>query len=129
VETSANPNTRNALNILPSYTDYFTLTTATLALNTAGIFLGGAISSLFAGKFADYFGRKNTMYAGAAITLFAAVLQTAAQNFEMFVVARIFIGAGFTVAHVSAVIYAAETLPLKWRGWGLGLIGNLFYVG
>ena len=40
----------NALNILPSYTDYFSLTTTTLALNSAAIWMGAAIAGLLFGK-------------------------------------------------------------------------------
>jgi hypothetical protein len=48
----------NALNILPSYTDYFTLTTATLALNTASVWMGSAIAGLMFAKVPDWLGRK-----------------------------------------------------------------------
>lgn len=47
----------------------------------------------------------------------------------MFVVARAFIGAGATLSMVAAAAYAAETLPVKYRGWGVGLLGDLYYVG
>ncbi|KAK5131372.1 hypothetical protein LTR08_000975 [Meristemomyces frigidus] len=43
----------NALNILPSYTDYFSLTTGTLALNTPSIWLGSAVSDQFYGQIVD----------------------------------------------------------------------------
>lgn len=47
----------------------------------------------------------------------------------MFVVSRAFVGFGITLSMIAATAYAAETLPLKWRGWGVGLIGDLYYVG
>lgn len=84
----------NALNILPSYTDYFELTTATLALNTAAVWLGAMISGLFYGKVVDWLGRKMGMCLAVLVTIVAVALQAAAQNIAMFTVARILIGIG-----------------------------------
>jgi MFS family permease len=88
----------NALNILPSYTDYFDLNTTTLALNTSSVWLGGAISGLFYGKVTDKIGRKDAMLYAALFTIFAAILQAASQNIAMFVIARIFIGMGVSAS-------------------------------
>jgi MFS family permease len=66
------------LNILPSYTDYFSLTTTTLALNTASVWLGGCIAGFFYGIVTDAIGRKNALFVGALTTILGVVLQTAA---------------------------------------------------
>jgi MFS family permease len=47
----------------------------------------------------------------------------------MFVVSRALIGFGATLSMVAAAAYAAETLPVSRRGWGVGLLGDLYYVG
>lgn len=47
----------------------------------------------------------------------------------MFVVARIMIGYGNAASTIAAPTYVAETLPYKWRGWGLALITDFYYVG
>ncbi len=119
----------NALNILPSYTDYFSLTTTTLALNTSSVWLGGAIAGMFFGFVTDALGRKKAMLLAALITIFGAILQAAAQNIAMFVVARIFIGIGMNGSATAGPVYIAETLKPSWRAWGLGLFFDFYYIG
>ncbi|KAF7972360.1 hypothetical protein HWV62_18146 [Athelia sp. TMB] len=119
----------NGLNILPAYTNYFSLTTATLALNTASVWIGGCIAGLVWGKLTDVYGRKIALFWAAAITLFAVILQTAAQNVAMFVAARILIGFGTSASTLCGPTYLAETLPFKWRAWGLGILNDFYYVG
>ncbi|KAF8853833.1 MFS sugar transporter-like protein [Acephala macrosclerotiorum] len=119
----------NGLNILPSYTDYFSLTTTTLALNTSAVWLGGAIAGFFYGMIADAIGRKNAMFLAAAFTIFSAILQAASQNIAMFVIARIFIGFGTSASGVAGSTYLAETLPYNWRAWGLGIYYDFWYIG
>ncbi|EDN93769.1 hypothetical protein SS1G_09636 [Sclerotinia sclerotiorum 1980 UF-70] len=85
---------RNGLNILPSYTDYFNLNTATLSLNTAALWIGGAIAGLTYGQVTDRIGRRYALFWAAIGTFLSIVLQTAAQNTAMFVIARILVGYG-----------------------------------
>lgn len=82
------------MNILPSYTEYFHLNTTTTSLNTSAVWLGGAISGICYGYVVDAIGRKPALFWAALLTIFAAILQAAAQNVAMFVVARILIGFG-----------------------------------
>ncbi|KAH8660365.1 MFS sugar transporter-like protein [Xylariales sp. PMI_506] len=119
----------NSLNELPSYSDYFTLTTATTSLNTCAVWLGGIVAAGIAGPTANRYGRRRTLRWASIFTIFGAILQAAAQNVPMWVVSRMFIGFGITFSMVAATAYAAETLPVKWRGWGVGLLGDLYYVG
>ncbi|KAK6371399.1 hypothetical protein LTS17_009130 [Exophiala oligosperma] len=119
----------NALNILPSYTEYFHLTTATLSLNTAATWMGGGIVSLFYGMIVDRVGRKKALIGAAAFTVCAAILQAAAQNIGMFVAARILLGMGMGASTVSGPTYLAETLPPRFRALGLGVFFTFFYVG
>lgn len=119
----------NALNILPSYTDYFQLSTATLSLNTASVWMGATLAGLFFGKITDWLGRKKAMYVAAILTIFAVVLQAAAQNIAMFVVARILIGLGTGMSGLAGPVWLAETLPFKWRATGLAIFYDLFYLG
>ncbi|KAH6698361.1 MFS sugar transporter-like protein [Leptodontidium sp. MPI-SDFR-AT-0119] len=119
----------NALNILPSYTDYFSLNTTTLALNTSAVWLGGCLAGMFFGLITDYLGRKNAMLIAALITIFAAILQAASQNVPMFVISRILIGLGMNGSATAGPVYIAETLKPQWRGWGLGLFFDFYYIG
>ena len=119
----------NGLNILPSYTNYFNLNPATEGLQTASVFIGGCLAGLTWGKLTDVIGRRPSLFWAAAITIVSVVLQTAAQNTAMFVVARILIGFGTAASGLSGPVYLAETLPFHWRAWGLGIFNDCYYVG
>jgi MFS family permease len=118
----------NGLNILPSYTDYFILNTTTTALNTASVWVGGA-AAVFYARVPDLIGRKWALAVGAAITIIGAIIQAASQNVAMFVIARVIVGFGTGCTAVTVPVYLAETLPVKYRAWGLGLVYNCWYVG
>ncbi|KAM0313571.1 hypothetical protein ACHAO8_005375 [Botrytis cinerea] len=119
----------NGLNILPSYTDYFHLNTATLSLNTAALWIGGAIAGLTYGQVTDIIGRRYALFWAAVGTLLSVILQTAAQNTAMFVIARILVGYGTSASTLTGPTYVAETLPYNWRAWGLGVLNDCYYVG
>ncbi|CAN8105237.1 unnamed protein product [Discula destructiva] len=119
----------NGLNILPSYTDYFQLTPATTGLNTASVLIGGILGPLVSGVISDRLGRRPTIFWGSLVTLLGVILQAAAQNIAMFVVARIILGFGTAVSGIAAGVYLSETFPSRWRAWGVGLLNNFYYVG
>lgn len=116
----------NGLNILPSYTDYFRLNATTTGLNTASVFIGGALGPLVSGIIADQFGRRPAILWGSIITLLGVLLQTAAQNIAMFVVARIILGFGIAVSGIAGGVYLSETSPSRWRAWGVGLLNDFY---
>ncbi|KAF7299678.1 Hexose transporter protein [Mycena chlorophos] len=119
----------NGLNILASYNTYFDLNTVTNALNTASVWIGGIIAGVSFGKVTDLIGRRPSLFYAAVITLVAVVLQTAAQDIGMFVFARILIGFGTTASALTGPAYLAESLPVTWRSWGLGIFNDAYYVG
>lgn len=112
----------NGLNILPSYINYFDLNDATTGLQTASVFIGGTLAGLFWGKATDYLGRRPALFWAGMLTILAVILQAAAQNIAMFVIARVLIGLGTSMAAMSGPAYLAETLPLHWRAWGKALL-------
>lgn len=116
----------NGLNILPSYTDYFNLTNATTGLNTASVFIGGFFGPIWAGVMTDRLGRRPAMFWGAVVTLLGILLQTAAQNIAMFVVARIILGWGSAISSVAGAVYLSETFASRYRAWGVGVRAYLF---
>ncbi|KAJ9131802.1 Hexose transporter [Pleurostoma richardsiae] len=119
----------SSLNILPSYTDYFELTTSTLALQSAISWAGECVAGLFYGKLTEWVGRKKAMWFSAYITLVGVVIQAAAQNIAMFVVGRFVVGLGNGATFICGPIYLAEMFPTKWRGVGLAIFMDFFYVG
>lgn len=119
----------NGLNILPSYTDYFDLNAATTGLNTASVFIGGFFGPLVSGVAADRLGRRPAIFWGSVLSLVGILLQTAAQDIAMFVVARIVLGFGSAISGIAAGVYLSETYPNKYRAWGVGLLNDFYYVG
>lgn len=69
------------------------------------------------------------MWISAIITLVGVIIQAASQNIAMFVVARFIVGIGNGATFICGPIYLAEIFPLKWRGIGLALFMDFFYVG
>lgn len=116
----------NGLNILPSYLDYFNLDNATTGLNTASVFIGGFLGPLVSGIMCDRLGRRPAIFWGSALCLIGVLLQTAAQNIAMFVVARIILGFGSTESGIAAGVYLSETFPSRWRAWGVGLLNDFY---
>jgi MFS family permease len=116
----------NGLNILPSYTDYFKLNSATTGLNTASVFIGSFFGTISSGLIADKLGRRPAILWGSAITLIGIILQTAAQDIAMFVVARIVLGVGTAISGTAGAVYLAETFPSRWRAWGVGMLNNFY---
>ncbi|KAL6882279.1 general substrate transporter [Trichoderma longibrachiatum] len=119
----------NGLNILPSYTDYFRLNNATTGLNTASVFIGGFFGPIWAGVMTDRLGRRPAIFWGSVVTLLGIVLQTAAQNVAMFVVARVILGWGSAISSVAGAVYLSETFASRYRAWGVGILNNFYYVG
>lgn len=119
----------NGLLILPSFTEYFQLTTATEGLNTAAIWMGSIFGAALCQPIPDYFGRRKAILVSAAIVSVGVALQGAAQNIAMFVVARVLIGLGATISNAAAPTLLAELLPPAKRAWVLGLFYSCYYVG
>ncbi|KAF2634179.1 hexose transporter [Massarina eburnea CBS 473.64] len=118
-----------SLNVMPAYSSYFRLTTATKSLNTAITFVGSIPISLMAGPLINWKGRKFGIYASAYIQILGAILQGSAQHISMFIIGRFFIGVGSGFAQASASTYVAETVPTKFRAFALGLYFTCWAVG
>ncbi|KAJ5777042.1 MFS sugar transporter-like protein [Penicillium odoratum] len=119
----------NGLNILPSYTEYFSLNSVTTALNTSAVGIGGAVAGFFNGLMCDCFGRRLTLFYASCITLVGIAIQSAAQNIGMFLAGRFIIGFGVGISSTASPTYLSETVPAKWRAFTLGLFYDIWYVG
>ncbi|KAL4961083.1 general substrate transporter [Aspergillus stella-maris] len=119
----------NGLLILPSYSEYFNLTTATEGLNNAAMWIGQILGSYLMQPIADYIGRRLSIYVAVVITVIGIILQAVAQNIAMFVVARIIIGIGIGISSGAASTLLGELLPPRRRARVLGLFFSCFFVG
>jgi MFS family permease len=120
---------RNGLNILPSYTDYFEITTATKSLSTSASYIGGILAGFTFPFVLNLMSRRSALLLAATWTLCFIIIQAAAVNIAMFIAGRIGLGYGKSCTMVVGPVYLAETLPHKYRSTGLGLINNFYYVG
>lgn len=93
-----NSSLMGSLNVMPTYSEYFSLTTATKSLNTAISYTGGATISLVSGFIVDWRGRRETIFHAAFIALVGGVIQGSAQNIGMFIAGRFIVGMGMGLA-------------------------------
>ena len=114
---------------MPTYSDYFALTTTTKSLNTAISYVGGAAMAPLAGFLVDWRGRRECVYWSALLALIGGVIQGAAQNIAMFIVGRCIVGAGMALGQTTAPTLVAETTPVRYRGFALGMYYSCWGVG
>jgi MFS family permease len=119
----------NGLLILPSYSEYFHLTTATEGLNNAAMWMGGIFGAMLMQPIPDYFGRRRAIYIASLVTVVGIILQAAAQNVPMFVIARFIVGVGSAISNGAAPTLLGELLPPRRRARVLGLFFSCYYVG
>lgn len=118
-----------SLNVMPTYSNYFALTTASKSLNTGISYVGGCCSAPLAGFVTDWRGRRETIIWSCGITFVGALLQAFAQNIAMFIVGRFIVGFGLGFAAVATPTYVAETIPPRLRAFALGLYYSCWGVG
>ncbi|KAF9698004.1 hypothetical protein EKO04_004535 [Ascochyta lentis] len=118
-----------SLNVMPSYTNYFTLTTTTTAVNTCATFLGAILIGPFTGKLIDWNGRKTGIYAAAIVNIIGAIVAATAQNIAAFIAGRLIIGIGVGLGQTAAGTYVAETTPPAVRAFALGLYFSCWAIG
>lgn len=116
----------NGLNILPEYSAYFKLDETTMGVSTAAVFIGGCLAPGCSGFVCDRMGRRPAIFWGSIIALASMGLQSAAQNVAMFIVARVLIGFGATLANIASSTYLSETFPSTWRSWGVSMLNNFY---
>ncbi|KAL2670348.1 hypothetical protein Neosp_014815 [[Neocosmospora] mangrovei] len=119
----------NGLLILPSYSEYFNLNTATEGLNNAAMWIGGIFGAFLMQPVPDYLGRRRAIYVASAISVVGIILQAASQNVPMFVIARFIVGVGSAISNGAAPTLLGELLPPHRRARVLGLFFSCYYVG
>ena len=89
---------------------------AEIGFEVASMLLGCAVGAFFAGRAADYRGRRTVLIAAAVLFLFSALGAGAAHGVAFFVLARLTGGFAVGAASVIAPAYIAEVAPARYRG-------------
>ncbi|HVB04462.1 MAG TPA: MFS transporter, partial [Chitinophagaceae bacterium] len=106
---------------------YFNLNPASLGLVVAATSIGCIPGALFAGRFADRFGRKSMLQVAAMLYILAAAGSGLAGSFGILVVFRFIGGLAIGIASTTAPIYISEIAPPAFRG-RLGMLQQLAIV-
>lgn len=114
---------------IPQFTGYFTLTPELIGLFNASMWIGSILSCALMQQCSDKLGRKKTIFISAIICLVGVVLQTAAQNTVMFIIARIIIGFGSQLCGAAAPLLISEVSPSQYRGFLVGCYFSFFNAG
>jgi hypothetical protein len=96
----------NGLQSLPSWQNYFDKRSGQrLGTMSNGLTIGNLITVPFVWYLIETLGRRPTLIIGASIIILGGILQGVAQNFSMFVAARIVLGVGGCLTSSVAPIY------------------------
>lgn len=120
----------NGMQSLPQWQHYFGKPTGTrLGAMTFGPSGGTLISVLISAQLCERLGRRYPICIGSVIIIVGSILQTAARNYGMFVVARFFVGFGLGIVSTAAPPLLSEVAYPSHRGklvsfylvtWSLG---------
>ncbi|EHY52204.1 Lactose permease [Exophiala dermatitidis] len=120
----------NGLQAVQPWQDYFnTPNGALLGVMTAAFSIGAVVAVPLVPYVNDRFGRKACVIVGSTIITVGAVLQCAAVNFAMFLVARIILGMGIVYAISGASQLISELAYPKERAVITGLFNESWYAG
>ncbi|QJR81327.1 sugar porter family MFS transporter [Alteromonas pelagimontana] len=84
--------------------------------NVSSMLLGCAVGAFFAGRLADYYGRRALLMIAAVLFIISAWGSGIAESSGEFVIYRILGGLAVGAASVMAPAYIAEVSPAKYRG-------------
>ncbi len=106
-----------------------TLTSGQLSLIVAAVLLGGVISTLFAGMFADWLGRKTMMIVSGLLFVASIPVISLAQSYDALMVGRLLQGISGGFIGVVIPLYLAECLGASSRGKGTGIFQWMLTLG
>ena len=112
---------------IPPLKSYFNLGDEAIGLVVAIAAIGCIPGAFFAGRFADYFGRKKMMAATALLFIITAIGCGVAGSFIQLIVYRFVGGLAIGMASTLAPIYISEIAPPAFRG-RLGMLQQLAIV-
>jgi sugar porter (SP) family MFS transporter len=106
-----------------------TLTAGQLSLIVAAVLLGSVISTLFAGMFADWLGRKTMMIVSGLLFVASIPIISLAQSYDVLMVGRLLQGISGGFIGVVIPLYLAECLGASNRGKGTGIFQWMLTLG
>ncbi|KAJ3521558.1 hypothetical protein NM208_g13237 [Fusarium decemcellulare] len=118
-----------SVNVMPSYVNFFNITTTTKAVNSTATHIGAILMAPFAGLIVDKRGRREGILVSAILNVLGAVISGAAQNIAMFIAGRMIIGIGVGLAQTAAGSYVSETTAPKVRAFALGMYYSCWALG
>jgi MFS transporter, SP family, sugar:H+ symporter len=109
----------------------FQSSSAGTGFEVASMLLGCAFGAFFAGRLADYWGRRTVLILSAVLFLLSAIGAGMASTSLIFVIARLLGGFAVGAASVMSPAYIAEVTPARYRGrlatvQQIAIIGGLF---
>jgi len=120
----------NGIQTIGTWNNYFDKPDkAKLGFMSASYSLGCILALPFVPVVNDRYGRRFSITAGSIIMIIGAILQCAAQNFAMFVIARIILGYGIPFAIVAASSLIGELSHPKERPILTSLFNASWFVG
>lgn len=106
-----------------------TLTAGQLSLIVAAVLLGSVISTLFAGMFGDWIGRKKMMIVSGLLFVASIPIISLAQSYDVLMVGRLLQGISGGFIGVVIPLYLAECLGASNRGKGTGIFQWMLTLG
>ncbi|KAF9458482.1 hexose transporter [Collybia nuda] len=120
----------NGLQAVDSWDAFFHSPRSTLlGLMSAMYSLGAIIVLPIVPLITDHLGRRNAIVFGSVLMIIGAAIQTAAQNYAMFVMARFVIGLGIPFAIVAASSLIGELSHPKERAILGSLFNSCYFIG
>ena len=114
---------------LPYLQDTSGLDANQLSFIVAAVLLGSVISSLFAGAFADWFGRRNVMVASALMFVASVPIIALSHGYASLILGRLLQGLSAGLIGVIVPLYLAECLGATNRGKGTGIFQWMLTLG
>lgn len=93
---------------LPQIADEISSSVAVVAQVTTGTLLMAAVTGLFSGPLADYYGQRRVMTAGLAIVTLSTLMIAIAPNYELLLIGGILAGFGGSMTHPVAFAVSAS---------------------
>jgi SP family myo-inositol transporter-like MFS transporter 13 len=106
-----------------------TLNSGQLSLIVAAVLLGSVISTLFAGLFADWLGRKTMMIISGLLFVASIPIISLAHGYDVLMAGRLLQGISGGFIGVVIPLYLAECLGASSRGKGTGIFQWLLTLG